>query len=211
MQARRTPGQRAGLSRQAVLEAALALVDREGLRALSMRRLGSELGVEAMTLYNHVSHKDALLDGLVEQVVVTPAVSPFGASSWRVGLRDFAHAFLAALRAHPNVIPLVVSRPAATSLNQRMLESVLGSLCEAGFSVHRALDVVHSVAGFVAGYVATTPPDDGTVPPRDLDADEFPLLAAAMCGRTPSDSSNRFDFALDAMLCGFGAALTSGD
>ncbi|HEY6737567.1 MAG TPA: TetR family transcriptional regulator, partial [Actinopolymorphaceae bacterium] len=61
-------GQRVGLTRERVLDAALALVDREGLAALSMRRLGAELGVEAMTLYHHVANKAALLDGLVERI-----------------------------------------------------------------------------------------------------------------------------------------------
>lgn len=69
MAAQRARGQRAGLTRQAVLEAALRLVDQEGLKALSMRRLGAELGVEAMTLYHHVPNKTALLDGMIEQVV----------------------------------------------------------------------------------------------------------------------------------------------
>ena len=64
--ARRGRGERVGLSRQQILDAALGLVDRDGLKGLTMRSLGQELGVEAMTLYHYVPNKDALLDGLVD-------------------------------------------------------------------------------------------------------------------------------------------------
>ncbi|WP_157181593.1 TetR/AcrR family transcriptional regulator C-terminal domain-containing protein [Actinopolymorpha alba] len=217
MPARRMRGQRAGLTRQAVLEAGLALVDREGLQALSMRSLGSELGVEAMTLYNHVSNKDALLDGLVEQIIVSVAPPRLEASTWRAGLRDFAHAFLAALLAHPNVIPLVVSRPATTSLNLRVMESALESLRAAGFPVHRALDVLYSVTGFVVGHAATMTVQHASGQEAhdrpelllEVDAEEFPLLSAAMRASPPAGAQNRFDFALEAMLTGFEATRTS--
>jgi len=66
---KRTRADRAGLSREQVLDAALDLVDRDGVGALSMRRLGAELGVEAMTLYHYLPNKDALLDGIVERVM----------------------------------------------------------------------------------------------------------------------------------------------
>ncbi|SHF91841.1 TetR/AcrR family transcriptional regulator C-terminal domain-containing protein [Streptoalloteichus hindustanus] len=218
MPARRTRGQRAGLTRQAVLEAALALVDREGLQALSMRRLGNELGVEAMTLYNHVANKEALLDGLVEQIVLSVAPPQLDASSWQAGMRDFAHALLTALRAHPDVIPLVVSRPATTAPNLHVLESTLRSLHESGFPAHRALDVVYSVTNFVVGHAATMSAqnateqdtdDDQPGPLLDLDADEFPFLTAAMRVEPRIGAQGRFDFALEAMLAGFEAARTS--
>src|SRR5690349_10629994 len=92
MSPKRTRGQNAGLTRQAILRAALALADREGLKALSMRRIGQELGVEAMSLYQHVDSKDALLDGLVEQVVTQAAPLLTEAASWQEALREYAHA-----------------------------------------------------------------------------------------------------------------------
>ncbi|MEV4257940.1 TetR family transcriptional regulator, partial [Spirillospora sp. NPDC049652] len=101
---KRTRGQSAGLTRQAVLEAALALADREGLKALSMRRIGQELGVEAMSLYQHVAGKDALLDGLVEQLFTQVALPPAGAADWRGWLRGYADALLGALLAHPRAL-----------------------------------------------------------------------------------------------------------
>ncbi|MEV5540201.1 TetR/AcrR family transcriptional regulator C-terminal domain-containing protein [Saccharopolyspora shandongensis] len=214
MPASRTRGQRAGLTRRAVFEVAMALADREGLKALSMRRLGSELGVEAMTLYHHVSNKDALLDGLVEQLLAEVVVSRLDGESWQAGLRDYAHSLLAALLAHPNVVPLVVSRPAVTSRNLRMMEDALDALRAAGFSLDVGLDVLHSLTGFVVGHVVTGGRRDAAEQVRhlsDVDVVEFPLLAEAAARVERRQGSNfRFDFALDAMLAGLEVARTSG-
>ncbi|MEV5987859.1 TetR/AcrR family transcriptional regulator [Streptomyces sp. NPDC052051] len=212
MSSNRARGQRAGLTRQAVLEAALALADREGLKALSMRRLGAELGVEAMTLYHHIASKDALLDGIVEQIFAEVVPPLFHGASWRADLRDYAHALHATLLAHPNVVPLVVSRPATTPRNLSFMENALASLRAAGFPLGRALDVLYAVSGFVVGHVATAPPgaddDRRAADPLDgLDPEEFPLLTeAARTGHRHSGPDSRFTFALDAMLSGFDAA-----
>ncbi|MDQ3303151.1 MAG: TetR family transcriptional regulator, partial [Actinomycetota bacterium] len=76
------------LSRRRVLEAAVGLADREGLEALSMRRLGRELGVEAMSLYNHVPNKEALLDGMVEVLLAEMEVSVSGKQGWEERVRE---------------------------------------------------------------------------------------------------------------------------
>lgn len=200
----RNRGRRAGLTRQAVLEAALALADREGLKALSMRRLGAELGVEAMTLYHHVPGKDALLDGLVEQLVTRVAPPGFGAADWRAGLRAYACDLLAALLAHPALIPVVTTRPAVTPANLRVMETALGFLCRAGFSPGRALDILYAVVGFAVGHAATYASAAEHGQERmlgGLDPEEYPLLSrAAAAGHGPE---SRFEFALDAMLSGF--------
>lgn len=212
MSPNRTRGQRAGLTRQAVLKAAVALADREGLKALSMRRLGAELGVEAMTLYHHVSNKDALLDGLVEQLLAEAIPSQIESESWQAGLCGYAHSLLETLLAHPNTIPLVVSRPAVTARNLQLMEDLLEKLRAAGFPLDVGLDVLYSLASFVVGHVVTHP--DGEALDRvqqlsDVDVVEFPLLtdAAARIERRRKPNS-RFDFALNAMLAGFDTART---
>ncbi|MEU1722186.1 TetR/AcrR family transcriptional regulator C-terminal domain-containing protein [Nonomuraea sp. NPDC005692] len=218
MSPKRTRGQNAGLTRQAILRAALALADREGLKALSMRRIGQELGVEAMSLYQHVDSKDALLDGLVEQVVTQAAPLLTEAASWQEGLREYAHALLRALLAHPNVLPLVVSRPAITPGNLRLMEEGLRVLRAAGLPPDRALDMLYAVTGFVVGHVAVLAAGGaaeraaaGTAM-RDIpepDLLETPLLAEATRARRAQPSSGtdrRFVFALEAMLRGFAGA-----
>ncbi|MFG1947070.1 TetR/AcrR family transcriptional regulator [Nonomuraea sp. NPDC048826] len=207
MPGNRTRGQRAGLTRSAILEAALALADREGLKALSMRRLGAELGVEAMTLYHHVPGKDALLDGLVEQLLTRVAPPVFESGSWRDGLRGYADALLAALLAHPHLIPLVVTRPAVTPANLRAMESGLAFLRGAGFPPATALDMLYAVIGFVVGHAAiqvSSGPAGEFGQERlldGLDPAEFPLLAGAV--RDGREPRSRFGFALEAMLSGF--------
>ncbi|MBH5338744.1 TetR/AcrR family transcriptional regulator C-terminal domain-containing protein [Streptomyces pactum] len=211
MAANRSRGQRAGLTRQAVLEAALRLVDREGMKALSMRRLGAELGVEAMTLYHHVPHKSALLDGMIELVVAEAVPTRFGAATWRQDLSAYAHALMTALDAHPHAVPLLLSRPALTPRNLRTMEAVIGMLCEAGFPLSRTLDVLYSLTSFVVGHAAAEAGSvDGAGALAELDADTYPLLvgAARMAGEDAGRA--RFDFALDALLGGFERELGHG-
>ncbi|MFB9204271.1 TetR/AcrR family transcriptional regulator [Nonomuraea spiralis] len=214
MSPKRTRGQNAGLTRQGILRAALALADREGLKALSMRRIGQELGVEAMSLYQHVAGKDALLDGLVEELVTQAAPLLDEAASWQDGLREYAHALLRTLLAHPNLLPLVVGRPAITPRNLRLMEDALHVLRAAGVPPDHALDMLYAVTGFVVGHAALLAGGGGDRPEqsgrmRDIpepDLLETPLLAEATRARRTQPASGtdpRFDFALEAMLRGF--------
>src|SRR5512138_2007399 len=101
------------LSRERVCKEALALVDEEGLEALSMRRLGARLGVEAMSLYHHVRDKADLLDALHAAVLgdLQPVAAPGGGEDWRVLLGGLARALRGALLRHPNVVVLFATRP----------------------------------------------------------------------------------------------------
>ncbi|RFU88559.1 TetR family transcriptional regulator [Streptomyces triticagri] len=210
MAARRARGHSAGLTRQVVLEAALGLSDRDGLKALSMRRLGEELGVEAMALYHHVPNKDALLDGMVEQVVAEAVPEEFGPANWQEGLRTYAAALDAALAAHPQVVPLLMSRPAVTPRNLQLMETVVGALHGAGFPLRRALDVVYAVTSFVIGHAAA---QGGAVGEADgesadlaaMDPEAYPLLVRAAEESGAAPAAERFDFALGALLSGFEA------
>src|SRR5918911_1159397 len=97
------------LSRRRVLEEAVRFVDREGLEALTMRKLGAELGVEAMSLYNHVPNKGALLDGMVEILLGELEIPP-EEEGWESRVREAYRAFRRLAHEHPNVFPLLVVR-----------------------------------------------------------------------------------------------------
>ncbi|MEX2983114.1 TetR/AcrR family transcriptional regulator C-terminal domain-containing protein [Streptomyces sp. C36] len=202
---------RAGLTREKVLRAALELVDRDGIEKLSMRRLGAELGVEAMTLYHYVPHKAALLDGLVEQVVSAVRPSFDGpAAEWPARLREFAVAFRDELLRHPGVIPLVATRPARSATALRAVEDAAAALGEAGIAPVQALRIVNAVSTLVIGHClaeAATTPGHPEQPGDDLDLTAFPTLAEAVAGGlgTPADHQARFDLALDALLTGLQA------
>lgn len=216
MTAKRTRGERAGLSRAQVLDAALALADREGLAALSMRRLGAELGVEAMTLYHYVPNKDAVLDGLIERVLSGTEAFANAGVPWPAALREYAESLRSGLLRHPGVLPLVLSRPAVTPQTLRTVELGLSVLCGAGFPLGRALDALNSVTLFVVAHtvaeVGIAPVDEAGGPGSaeflaGLDPAELPLLSeAARTGQGTGDQ-HRFEFALSALISGFALTL----
>src|SRR4029453_9229018 len=126
-----TASPRPPLTRQRVLEAALALADRGGIESLSMRKLAQELGVEAMSLYHHVANKDEILDGLVDIVFGEIALPP--APAWGPAMRQRAASAREALRRPPWATPLMESRATPGPANLRPHDAVLGGLRGAGF------------------------------------------------------------------------------
>jgi AcrR family transcriptional regulator len=155
------------LSRERVLATALELVDQEGLSALSMRRLGSELGVEAMALYRYAAGKDALLDGLVEALYLEleekPGAVPEAAAEepdWRARLHRAARATYEVCLAHPQAVPLLATRMLAVPLARRPgavlreHERVLALLRAAGFDPARTVAVFRAYSAWLLGYVS---------------------------------------------------------
>ncbi|MET2715672.1 TetR/AcrR family transcriptional regulator C-terminal domain-containing protein [Streptomyces harbinensis] len=207
----RKRGQRAGLTREAILLAALELADREGLPAVSMRRIAAALGVEAMTLYHHIPGKEALLDGMVEQLVARAQPHRPSSGTWQEHLRDLAHALRAALLAHPHLVPLLATRRATTARNLDAMENALRTLCAAGFTPPRALDVVYSLTGFVFGQVTLTlaAGSVGDPPGAEPDPAAHPLFHEAVRTGDPAPDA-RFEFALAALLAGFAAGHEPG-
>jgi len=167
-----------GLTRAAVVDAALAIVDARGLAALSMRSLAAELGVEAMSLYNHVRNKDDLLDALIGRLdaYATEAAAQLAG---RARLHEMAVAFRAALHDHPEVARLFATRPTAGPAWAEGVELTL-----AGFEQERLEAVAAARAyrvfwAYVTGYVLREVRQQGAVPLREqlaeLPADAYPL------------------------------------
>jgi AcrR family transcriptional regulator len=214
--ASRGQGERAGLSRGLILDAAVALVDREGLDGLSMRKLGAVLGVEAMTLYHYVPNKAALLDGLVEWVVQRSVTAPDPALAsglpWDQALRRYAETLRTTLLGHPGVLPLFFTRPAVTPQALKALEEGLRVLAEAGFALPRAQDMMNVLSIYVVGHaMAETgiPAVSRRGGPRSsaalaqLDASDLPLIIEAARLAPGADDESRFLLGLDALLYGF--------
>ncbi|WP_327142043.1 TetR/AcrR family transcriptional regulator C-terminal domain-containing protein [Nocardia sp. NBC_01327] len=216
MPPKRTRAGRAGLSREQVLDAALTLADRDGVAALSMRKLGAELGVEAMTLYHYLPNKDALLDGLVERVLSDAAAFDTGDGPWTIALRDYARLLRAALLRHPGVLPLIATRPAVTPQTLRTAERGLEILCAAGFPVGSALSALNALTLFVIAHataeVDIAPVNAAEAPGSadyiaELDPEQFPLLVRAAHTAEGTDDGARFDFAIEALITGYAATL----
>ena len=146
------------LTRLMILQAALAIVDRDGVDRLSMRRLSDALGRDPVMLYRHVPSKAAVLDGVAEIVLAQLAVNTAD-PDWAGQLRTVARAFRQLALAHPNVVPLLVTRPLATPLGQRPpgmlrpLENVLALLTSAGFAGDDALHIYRVLFGFLYGHI----------------------------------------------------------
>lgn len=133
-----------------MLQAALALVDRDGLEALSMRGLAAALGVDAMSLYNHVANKDAVLDGLAESFLVSIEL-PAPTGDWREDLRALATAFRTAANRHPRAAPLVLTRQLGSLEGLSATEAALAHLHSAGFPPREAVHALRFVLAFLVG------------------------------------------------------------
>lgn len=197
---------REALSRERVLRAALVVADREGIEAVSMRKVAEQLGVEAMSLYNHVANKAAMLDGLIEGVLAElPAPAPD--APWQETLRERAHALRAALRRHPKLLPLFATRPAVTPGSIAHIEAALASLVRGGFSDARAIAVFNVLLAYVLGHtLATYGPaavDEATLPRYDqLDPERFARVRAAAKALARHDPEAEFSLGLDALIRG---------
>lgn len=151
--AARKPARRQPLTRERVMAAALELADAEGLDALSMRTLARAVGVEAMSLYNHVANKDAILDGLVELVVAEIELPRREAGEdWRAAMRRRAQSAHAALMRHRWATKLFVSRAHVGPHMLRYVDATLGCLREAGFSWPLADHAWTAIDAFVYGF-----------------------------------------------------------
>jgi len=167
------------LSRQRVVDAASRVADTSGLAGVSMRSVGRELGVEAMSLYHHVASKDALLDGLADWVferIDTPST----AGSWRTEMEARARSARTVLAAHPWGLGLIESRRSPGPATLHHHDAVLGCLRTSGFSVALAAHAFSVLDAYVFGFVLTEvnlpfAPGESA---EDFVADLGPLMAA---------------------------------
>lgn len=199
----RVQGRHAGLTRDQVLEAAVRLVDRDGVASLSMRKLAAELGVEAMTLYHHVRNKQGLEDAIVEHVLAESLGPPRADATWQEVVAAHADQLHRGLSRHPGAVILFATRPAITPATLVVLESLLRVLRDAGFAPRTALHLVYAVASAVVGQhlaavSAPAPPPDAVA----LAAEGLPVFAAALADG-PVTVESRLEVTVTALIAGF--------
>ena len=151
MDGRRSQSRRAPLTRERVLRAAVAVADRDGLEAVTMRKLAKDLGVEAMSLYNHVANKDDLLDGMID-IVFGEIDPPVPGGDWKAAMRRRAIATRAALARHRWATGLMEGRASPGPANFRLHDAVLGRLREAGFSVEMTIHAYSVQDAYIYGF-----------------------------------------------------------
>jgi len=143
---------RARLNRDKVVGSAIALADASGIESLSMRKLGGELGVEAMSLYNHVSNKGDLTDAMIDGVFAEIDL-PSGGTDWRTAMRHRAISVRKVLARHPWATGLMESRTTPGPATLRHHDAVLGILREAGFSIVLAAQASSVLDSYIYGFV----------------------------------------------------------
>jgi AcrR family transcriptional regulator len=145
------PAPQVPLSRERVLRAALRLADEEGIESLSMRKLAQELGVKAMSLYNHVTNKDDILDGIID-MVISEIELPDLTIDWKIAMRRRSISAHAVLLSHPWATMAIVSRLNAGPAMLRYVDATLGCLREAGFSFEMADHAWNVIDSHIYGF-----------------------------------------------------------
>jgi len=204
---------RAPLSRERVLRAALVLADAGGIDSMSMRKLGEELGVEAMSLYNHVANKDDILDGIVD-IVFSEIALPSGRGDWKPAMRKRAISAHEALLRHPWAPSLMQSRTKPGPATLRHHDSVLGRLRTADFTLVMAAHAVSVIDGYVYGFalqqinIPLQSQEQVAEVGKDIlrqMAGEYPHLAEMITKHAMKpgyDYAKEFEFGLDLILDG---------
>jgi len=213
-------GPRETLDRERVVRAAMDLADERGLDALTMRELGRKLGVEAASLYNHVSGKDDVLDGMVEQVVAWIDV-PGEDVDWKEAMRRRAVSARAVFARHPWAAGLVDSRERRGPVSLSYADQILGTLLRAGFSPRVAGNAFLALDSYIYGYerqrASIAPADDvdtGDAAREVLEAarEAYPslMLVAGEYAAEPSDDDTAFAFGLGLILDGLERLVDGG-
>jgi AcrR family transcriptional regulator len=206
---------RTPLSKERVLRAAIDLADRGGIESLSMRKLAQELGVEAMSLYNHVRNKDDILDGIVDGVVSEIDLAP-GGGDWKTRMRQQVMAARSVLQHHPWAPRVIESRGTMSPAMLGYMDSVIALLRTGGFSIDTAHHAIHVLGSRVLGFTQDLFDDSATTAP---DPEAAATFAREYAGRYPyaaemamaashdgalggCDDDAEFEFGLDLILDG---------
>jgi AcrR family transcriptional regulator len=206
---------RAPLTRERVLQAAVELADRDGIEALSMRKLGRALGVEGMALYRHVRNKEELLDGIVD-AVVGEIRAPRGDGNWKADMRALALTARQVMLRHPWAPRVLVDRQDIGPATLGHIDTVLGILSAGGFTIDMAHHALHVLGSRILGF--TQDPFNDSSDPRPS-PEEALLQAKALAAHYPNvgelalaathegalggcDDDFEFAFSLDLILDG---------
>ncbi|TFB52581.1 TetR family transcriptional regulator [Cryobacterium tagatosivorans] len=203
---------RVRLNRERVLATAIALADAGGIESLTMRRLGEELGVEAMSLYNHIANKEDLLTGMIDAVFAEIEL-PSHSDNWKAALRKRSVSFRDALSRHPWATALKDSGTNPGPATLRHHDRVIGTLRNGGFSIALAAHAFSAVDSYIYGFAMqekslpfTTDEEAATMAHlmlAQLPANEYPYLAeltAEYVLRPGYNYGNEFPFGLDLIL-----------
>lgn len=196
------------LSQDKICNAALEVINLEGLEGLSMRRLASQLNVEAASLYNHVRNKSELLD-LIQETLFKKLPNPKEQNDWKKYMRQLAISMREGLLKFPNVVPLFATRPSVTPSALEQAEKVFSILRSAGFKYSDVIFAYQSLCVFILGHlqaeVGHVPGSKEDVEPSfasSIDPQKFPHLMKAYAKSGGKNYDGWFNFGVNAIIAG---------
>ncbi|BCB73768.1 TetR/AcrR family transcriptional regulator C-terminal domain-containing protein [Phytohabitans flavus] len=192
------------LTREAILAAALALVDEQGIEALSMRKLAARLQVDPMSIYHHVPNKAALVSGLVQAVFAEMAPLPDGSGPWQERVRGWARAYRDLALAHPHlVLQIVTDAAAASEAAIQISEPLYAALAAAGLPPHPVIHAAGTLVDFVHGYALGASAAAAAAPMSDHLAAMDPALVPTMHRvHAEAEPGGGFEAGLDIIIRG---------
>lgn len=197
------------ITRRRIIATAIEMIERDGVQAVSMRRLATELGCGVMSLYHHIPSKGALLDGVAEAVVADVDVPSAPNAEWAGQLRAQARAFRQRARTHPRSTMVALSRPPSSAAMVRPVERTLATLREAGYSGGDALRIMRALTAYIAGSLMREAGIAPGLAERDDDSDQrrlrlsaavFPQLTELAAELADIDPDADFEFGLDMLM-----------
>jgi AcrR family transcriptional regulator len=200
------------ITRQRIVDAATALIDADGLAALSTRRLAAVLGVRGPSLYHHFATKDEILNAVADAVTARVDTSTFATHDWRDALRRWGRSYRDALTAHPNIVPYLAQGPGRRPAALAMADAVYGGLVAAGWPPARATHIGalmrYLVAGSALGSFA-----GGFAADPEVYAGGYPHLDQAhrLADHRKSVDEGAFDLGLEALVDGLDRVYRAAD
>ncbi len=198
--------ERPALSREVIARAALELIDTEGLAGLSMRKLGSKLGVEAMSLYHYVANKGDLLDAAVEQIYLEIDIpTQTDPAEWEATVRAGLRSFCETLTRHPNTISLFAAEPAVSPGAFGVFYAAYDRLRSAGLAPTQAHEALHLVVSFVLGHLmlgVSRLDGEGVFDLVDVTDSTDPEVATFIEAGRIVELDDTFESGLDTMIAG---------
>ncbi|MER7307951.1 TetR/AcrR family transcriptional regulator [Streptomyces griseoluteus] len=196
------------LSTDRIVATARALVDAEGLQAVSTRRLAAELGVSGPSLYNHFRTKDEILEAVADSVSAQVDLSMFeDGRDWRTALHDWAVSYRSALRDHPNIVPVLARGPGRRPAGLRLADAVYGGMVDAGWSPAQATSIGALMRYFVMGSALSSFAGGFVDDASAYDPADYPHLGQAhlLAEQQEKIDERAFEVGLAALLAGLEA------
>ncbi|HEV8537229.1 MAG TPA: TetR/AcrR family transcriptional regulator C-terminal domain-containing protein [Candidatus Limnocylindria bacterium] len=194
------------LTAERILDAAIDLIDRDGLEALSMRHLGAALGVEAMSLYRHFPSKHALLESVVGRLLAELVLPLPGSAPWQESFRVLARGYRALLLRHPNAIPLLATLQLSNPGALGAAGAVMAVLRDAGFDARTAFHVLATAESYVIGFAyweaGTAGLREAGAAPPPLPHGADPYIVENWNEIANADCAVAFEFGLDVYVAG---------